>query len=239
MGNFDKTVQMLMNEVKAGYKFEQKTKKNTKTKEDELQDIVVQLEGVESGIATNLAKKIRRLQSWGERVSKLKETVQEECKSLDLDIFEDKDMIYTRVVETASALLTFGKLEDKTKDVELTDPEKVRKAFAEIRDLLKETLFGEQLPILMEAIDAIEKTAIEVKQDTVKAKRNIPRIKFKEKGRIEESTAGDVWAGLKKSVKLLVKTLKGTLSDLLKKYDRGNRKIAALVKKAQALVEKG
>ena len=143
-------------------------KYSEKVVKNKVDRVTVELEGNDSGIMTKLAARWARLDKAIRTMSTKRDEVHEKLKSGVTDLFNAEDVVLTRVVETASFVMTLSKLV-KSSD---QDSKVVVNYQAIAEDLAK--LIPEEL---QPQVDAIVKLYTEVKIAAEKA----PALRVKEK----------------------------------------------------------
>lgn len=166
---------------------------------DELDRVIVSLEGKDSEVYTKLGKKYNELKLGIEAVQKLQEDLNVDIKKKMVELFNAEDEVLTRVVDTVQFTLTLSKKPVATETVK-TDYEKV---IAEILKLQPE--LKNQVDKLIEQFTTIKKN--DPKPETI-------RVAMK------ESAVGDFFNKMKNKLQSFLNSVKIWGTNYDKKLDR-------------------
>lgn len=166
---------------------------------DELDRVIVSLEGKDSEVYTKLGKKYNELKLGIEAVQKLQEDLNVDIKKKMVELFNAEDEVLTRVVDTVQFTLTLSKKPVATETVK-TDYEKV---IAEILKLQPE--LKNQVDKLIEQFTTIKKN--DPKPETL-------RVAMK------ESAVGDFFNKMKNKLQSFLNSVKIWGTNYDKKLDR-------------------
>ncbi len=168
---------------------------------DQVDRVIVQLSGHQSGRFTKLVKQYKEMQEELEKLTTVKDALNESLKEEMIPLFNAEDEIFTRVVETCGASLVLAK---KAKPTEKTDWEGLAKMIMEeITDMMPEA---------KEKMEQLVKL-----YTTVKESDKAPGLRV------------DIKEGAIKSIIAVIKELSNkfisSISSWTKKYDRRLDKI--------------
>jgi len=173
----------------------------------QLDRVIVELNGNESGVLTKLAARYDRLDKAIKVMGEKKKELNADIKEKVEDLFAAEDIVLTRVIDTVSFTLTVSK-KSKQDDKIVVD----YKAIAE--ELAK--LIPDELQAKVDEIAAAYTTI-------TKQEDKSPALSVKAK--VNEGLIGDLKAGIVSAIKKVIKSVTSWAS----KYDR---KLAALKKLA-------
>lgn len=171
----------------------------------QVERVIVDLEGSESGVLTRLASRYDRMVKAIKVMTEKKNELNADIKAKVEDLFAAEDVILTRVIETVSFTLTVSK-RAKQEDKTTVDWESIAKALSE----LVEKDLQPQVDEIMNTFTTI------VKQEDKSPALNV-------KAKVAEGLLGDLKDSLVKLIKKVVKSV----SSWAPKYDK---KLAALKK---------
>lgn len=171
---------------------------------DEIDRVIVALEGNESGKFTRLITRYKRLQKGVAALSEQQEILNAKMKEQVEDYFNAEDEVYTRVVDTISATMTIAK-----KTVATSKKVDYDAIIAGILELV---------PELTEKVDELKKQHTKITQ-TEKS----PALRTT----IKEDIVSDVFKMIKSSVKQLLSQIKAWG----RSYDKRLNKVNSLISK--------
>jgi len=155
----------------------------------QVEKVIVELNGAESGVLTKLASRYERLDKAIKVMTEKKNELNADIKAKVEDLFAAEDVILTRVIETCSFTLTVSKRE-KQDDKTTVDYEAIAKA---LQGLITEELQPQ--------VDEIIKTF------TVIEKREDKSPALRVKAKVNEGLLSDLAASVVSLIKKMVKSV--------------------------------
>jgi hypothetical protein len=155
----------------------------------QVEKVIVELNGAESGVLTKLASRYERLDKAIKVMAEKKDELNADIKAKVEDLFAAEDVILTRVIETCSFTLTVSKRE-KQDDKTTVDYEAIAKA---LQGLITEELQPQ--------VDEIIKTF------TVIEKREDKSPALRVKAKVNEGLLSDLAASVVSLIKKMVKSV--------------------------------
>lgn len=193
---------------------------NEKVVKNKIDRVAVELEGNDSASMTRLASRFDRLDKAIKRMGEKRGELNEQLKDKVTDLFDAEDVVLTRVVETASFVMTLSKLVKAAEQ----EPKKIVN-YEKIAEELAKLIPAE----LQEKVEEIQKlyTEISLAQD------KSPGLRVKNK--VDESLNEGIVDFFKKITAKAIKAAKSLASWALS-YDK---KLAGLKKQAAVPVTEG
>lgn len=175
---------------------EQRDKKNN------LEKVILELQGTDSAAASRLAKRYMRLDATAKAIAKKRDELNEAVKSIGAEIFDAEDVLVTRVINTISftLMLTASQKGEDKPPKKVVDYEGAFKALSAL------------VPELEEQAKAIQEkyTSLVKQKDTPTALKVQPRLK---------EGLGDVLKGWVRTVKAAGTALLKSITRWARGYD--------------------
>lgn len=164
-----------------------------------LEKVIATLKAKDSERYTKLALKMSRVEKLAKEIDEIKAEIKQETREYVIDLFDADDATKTRVIETASVVLTL------TKDPKKTESPQYAKILGELENHLT--------PDLLKMLQELKRQYVTVVQKQ-------PSLTYD--GIMPESVVSDVWNRLSLSARKMIRDVKtfvrGLLFDL-EEYD--------------------
>lgn len=187
----------------------------------ELDRVIAELSGKESQMFTVAAKYYRKIAQEEEKIKRARDALNEKMKQRFDTLFDPTDVIYTRVIETASLTVSMSKKSEKTTQT-VTDV-----------DGLFEDLLG-LAPELADKIGQIREQYVKVENKVTQSRLGKPKLHDPKESvdNGESALAEGVLDSIVDSIKAYAIKLMNWISDWARGYDR---KLDSIKSRAQAV----
>ena len=195
-------------------------KKDKKT--GALKEVLVEVEGVDSGVITKQINIIKEAKEKADEAAKIYEEHKERVIEYMPDFFVEADKFATRIIKTKSGVIKFHKfIEAGVKVEESTDVDSVKALLKDLMDLIKEQAseIAEKAEELITNADVIKTKTKEVKEQQ--------RIAVE--GVVKE-TADKIFRGFIKLIKAAGRGLKSLVEKLTLRQEKIDEKLVELKK---------